>query len=271
MDTTGIDPIVGTEPPFLPFPIIHYGAMNIPGDVLIDGMSLDKFHYDDTGIRVQPFLSYVDPKPSEELSKVQPGYVPPDLNTRAFNYEFILGEQSRERDVPLMDKNENWEFIGFLKRSIGGVGNPVASTYFSTGYCVKDIIDEGSSDYLVIEEGAIGSDCPVPAETLSGLGNVPAHVAGVGGYWTPSAGSNTGSNGSDDGSGPTGSGSGTTQSGGNPTGSGSGDSSDGKDSVSGTGGSEGGVNSSNSAFGNRLSSAAVISYVVGLMYGIICV
>lgn len=268
MDTTGIDPIVGTQPPFLPFPIIHYGAMNIPGDVLIDGMSLDKFHYDATGIRVQPFLSYVDPKPSEELSKVQPDYVPPDLNTRAFNYEFILGEQSRERDVPLMDKNTNWEFIGFLKRSIGGLGDPVASTYFSTGYCVKDIIEEGSSDSLVIEEeeGAIGSDCPVPSETLSGVGSVPAHVAGVGGYWPP-AGSNSGPNGSDDG----GSGIGTTQPGGDPAGSGNGDSPDGTDSGDSTGGSDDDVNSSRSAFGNRSSSAAVISCVVGLMYGIICV
>ena len=65
MDTTGIDQIVGTHAPFLPFPIIHYGAMNILGDTLIDGLSLDKFHYNTTGVRVQPLLLYVNPKPSE--------------------------------------------------------------------------------------------------------------------------------------------------------------------------------------------------------------
>ena len=70
MDTTGIDPIVGTQAPFLPFSVFNYGAMNIPGDVLIDGLSLDKFHYNTAGVRVQPFVSYVNPKPSEELTRL---------------------------------------------------------------------------------------------------------------------------------------------------------------------------------------------------------
>eukprot|EP00571_Detonula_confervacea_P011877 CAMPEP_0172302440 /NCGR_PEP_ID=MMETSP1058-20130122/4134_1 /TAXON_ID=83371 /ORGANISM="Detonula confervacea, Strain CCMP 353" /LENGTH=950 /DNA_ID=CAMNT_0013012913 /DNA_START=91 /DNA_END=2943 /DNA_ORIENTATION=- len=165
IDTTGIDPIVGTQPPFLPFPIIHYGAMNIPGDVLIDGMSMGKFHYDSTGVRVQPFVEYQKPIPSEELSKVsQPGMETPDLNTRAFNYEFMLGKQSYEKTDPLMDLYTNWEFVGFMKRNVDVLN--IVSTFISTGYCVKDI-----------EEGAFGSDCPVPAETGSGYGSVPAHVA----------------------------------------------------------------------------------------------
>ena len=76
---------------------------------------------------------------------------PADLNTHAFNYEFILGKQGRVRDDPLMDKNTNWEFIGFPKKSIGGLRNLVASTSFLTEYYVKDVIKEDSSNYLVIK------------------------------------------------------------------------------------------------------------------------
>ena len=135
MDTTGIDPIVGVQPPFLPFPIIHYGAVNIPGDHLVDGLSLDQFSRDDMGVRVTPFLSYQAPIPSEDLSKYQPGFDPPDINTRAFNYEFILGQQRRIEEDPLMDKNINWGFIGFLKSRVlfPPLGN-IVSTYISSGY-----------------------------------------------------------------------------------------------------------------------------------------
>ena len=50
-----------------------------------------------------------------------------------------------------MDKNTNWEFIGFPKKSIGGLRNLVASTSFLTEYYVKDVIKEDSSNYLVIK------------------------------------------------------------------------------------------------------------------------
>lgn len=183
IDTTGIDPKVGTEAPFLPFPIIHYGAMNIPGDVLIDGMSMGLFHRDDTGVRVTPFVQYQQPVPSEELKKVnQPGDEMPDLNTRAFNYEFMLGKQKFEKDEPRMDLLTNWEFIGFLKRNTDI--NTIVSTYISTGYCVKET-----------EEGAYGSDCLVPAMTESGSGCVPAHVVNSDGG-TPCVESAAGSDGS---------------------------------------------------------------------------
>ena len=43
IDTTRIDPIVGVQPPFLPWPIIHYGALNIPGDALKDGVNWARF------------------------------------------------------------------------------------------------------------------------------------------------------------------------------------------------------------------------------------
>ena len=99
---------------------------------------------------------------------------------------------------------------------------------------------------------------------------MPAHVAGIPSHPVDS---NTVPNGSSDGglssSGPTGSSCGATPSGGDSTGSGIGDSSGGTDLGSSTGECEDDVNSSNSAFGNKLSSAAVISYMVGLMYGTI--
>ena len=138
--------------------------MNIPGDVLVDGMSLSPFHYDETGVRVTPFVSYQKPVPAEQLKKINSGTAEeaPDLNTRAFNYEFMLGKQKYERDDPNMDLYTNWEFIGFLKRNVDTTN--IVSTYFTTGYCVKDI-------------DLYGSDCPVPMETLSGYGSVPEWVA----------------------------------------------------------------------------------------------
>ena len=138
--------------------------MNIPGDVLVDGMSLSPFHYDETGVRVTPFVSYQKPVPAEQLKKINSGTAEeaPDLNTRAFNYEFMLGKQKYERDDPNMDLYTNWEFIGFLKRNVDTTN--IVSTYFTTGYCVKDI-------------ELYGSDCPVPMETLSGYGSVPEWVA----------------------------------------------------------------------------------------------
>jgi hypothetical protein len=138
--------------------------MNIPGDVLVDGMSLSPFHYDETGVRVTPFVSYQKPVPAEQLKKINSGTAEeaPDLNTRAFNYEFMLGKQKYERDDPNMDLYTNWEFIGFLKRNVDTTN--IVSTYFTTGYCVNDI-------------ELYGSDCPVPMETLSGYGSVPEWVA----------------------------------------------------------------------------------------------
>ena len=185
IDTLEIDPIVGTVAPFYPHPIIHYGAVNIPGDVLIDGLDLDKFHYEDeAGIRVRPFVSYQKPVPNKELLALPPSKVePPPLEGRAFNYEFILGEQKGERDDPVINnKYVNYDFVQFLKKNI--VGNPVAATYLSTGFCVNEV--EQGLDLMDI-------DCVLQAETLSGLGEVPARV-GVGGpgYTGPGTGSTGG-------------------------------------------------------------------------------
>ena len=186
MDTTDINPIVGTIPPFLPFPIIHYGAMNIPGDVLREGVKLDKFHFDDTGVRVRPFWSFQPLTPLTDLSKIPPsGIPPPDINTRAFNYEFMLGKQAFEKDDPLTDKNTNWDFIAYHKRTI--VGEPIQTTYISSGNCVVEVDDEG--DTL----GTLKSDCPVPAEigAFNFPGKVPDHVAIGGGGGPPTNGGNT--------------------------------------------------------------------------------
>jgi len=277
MDTTRIDPIVGTQPPFLPFPIIYYGAMNIPGDVLPGGMSMDKFHYDSAGVRVNPFWQYTKPVPAEEIARPQPDFTPPPLDTRAFNYEFILGKQRSEKDDPNIDTRENWEFVGFLKRTI--FGNPVASTYFSTGYCVKDIdvkdpVNETSTASLVIEEEAIASDCPVPPNTGSGIGSVPEHVKGVGGYGSTLGDSGeASSNGSDASDGSGGSGGGSTNSGGSGQGDGSSDSngagSGSSSDASAQDDEDAGLLSDNGAFGMRISCAAVMSWVVALFYGIL--
>ena len=166
IDTTDIDPIVGTVPPFLPFPIIHYGALNIEADVLRDGMSLDNFHFDGAGVtRVSPFWEWQPLVPLEDLSKIPPsGIPPPDINTRAFNYEFLLGKQAWEKSDPLTDQNVNWDFIAYLRRTI--VGEPIQTTYISSGYCVVDV-DEGVLDSY---------GCAVSAETGSGLGSVPEIV-----------------------------------------------------------------------------------------------
>lgn len=240
MDTTGIDPIVGSQPPFLPFPIIHYGAINIPGDHLVDGLSLDKFSKDDTGVRVTPFLSYQAPVPLDDLSKYQPGFDPPDINTRAFNYEFILGKQRRVGEQPLMDKTANWEFVGFLKTRVNfpPMGKLV-STYISSGYCVGEVDNEESA-----------ADCPVPDQTGSGMGSIPAHVATAQGGLFPIATGNDG-NTPDDGAGDE-----------LPT----------AGAPSGTGGSEGDTEDqtkNSSVMIRGMKSAAVVSSVMALLYGLL--
>jgi len=179
IDTTGIDPVVGTQPPYLTFPYLHYGAMNIPGDALKDGISLDVFHKDESGVRVVPFVSYQKPFIQDQLSKViTPGEETPPLETRAFNYEFMLGKQRNKRDDPVLrgfpDPLANYEFIGFMKLNVDTTN--IVSTYFTTGVCVKD---------LPPEDAGYGSDCPVPAETLSGYGNIPDFVADVNAQESP--------------------------------------------------------------------------------------
>ena len=171
VDTTGIDPNVGTQAPYLPFPLLHYGAVNIPGDAVANGVSLDTSYELETGARAFPFVSYQKPIPASQLTKeVFPGQETPPIETRAINYEFMLGKQRYKRENPNIDLLKNWEFIGFLKRNVADTTN-IISTYFTTGYCVKDINDNEAAD------GSYGSDCPVPAKTLSTYGKPPAYLA----------------------------------------------------------------------------------------------
>jgi len=160
--------IKAVSPSSWPWPILHYGAVNIPGDVLASeqGLILDEFILSEQGltltrpdetdvVRVTPFMAYV------------PGFVPQFLDgsemadSWPFHYEFILGKQSGEKEDFVMDGINNWDFVGFLQSNIDG--NPVASTYFSTGLCVEtDTIFE--------------KFCAVPSETGSGMGSVPRPI-----------------------------------------------------------------------------------------------
>lgn len=216
VDTTGVDPIVGSQPPFLPWPVLHYGAMNIPGEVLVDGMSLGLFHRDEKGVRVRPFLSYQPPIMfPEKLNKTdQFGNKDPDVKTRVFNYEYMLGKQkyAPAQDPVINKKYDNFQFIQHLKLNVDTTFENMVSTYISTGHCVLP------------DESGFGSDCPVPSKTESGYGCVPAHVAADGdgcSLTSPaSSGSGGGAQGSGAGGGGGSSGTGSGGSGGGSAGSG---------------------------------------------------
>ena len=125
VDTTVAPPGV----PFSPHPVLHFGAVNIPGGDLIGGLSLD----DDSSNSFDIFSAYRGPSPPP------PSFVP-GIENQLFRYEYMLAEQADGGgpvDVPALESNANFDYGAFLADN---TSDEVVSTYFGSGYCVAPTI-----------------------------------------------------------------------------------------------------------------------------------
>ena len=98
--------------------IIHYGAVNIAGSLLMAGLSIDQ----PTGI----FSGYRGPSPPIFFIII------PSIRRSLYNYEWILVEQSGEREVPTVSSIFNFDYEGFLDDYVGATR---ITSYFSSGFC----------------------------------------------------------------------------------------------------------------------------------------
>ena len=114
-------------------PILHYGAVNIPGTNLTAGMDLAE------STNVDVFSMYRGPNP--------PAYVP-GIKTKQFNYEYILAVQGFRKVDPITNFTSNIRF-NYTKFISDRNSTIIRTMYFSSGFCVtqkeKKIPEEKSS------------------------------------------------------------------------------------------------------------------------------
>jgi len=130
VDTTSTpeDSVMGVHP------ILHYGAVNIPGSALLDGISLD----DDT---LEIFSDYRGPSPP----KADDPWSTPDIQQTLFVYEYMLIAQPQElasSDLVLTFGTNvmKFDYAQFVEDTVGASFNEddVMSTYFQSGRCIND-------------------------------------------------------------------------------------------------------------------------------------
>ena len=134
VDTTGKDPSACLKSPFCDYPLLTYGALNVPGEALAEGIPMSKFVRDGTNILVRAFQEYVAPDPP--VPQEVPGFDTMDMTIFPFQYELMVGEQLREAgDNEPPDYTTpirfGYDYI-FAKHA---PPNKVYS-YFSSGACV---------------------------------------------------------------------------------------------------------------------------------------
>ncbi len=101
-------------------PILHYGAVNIPGSNLSASMDLAE------STMIDVFSSYRGPNP--------PGYVP-GIQTKQFNYEYILAEQGSGKDDSITNLTSNIRF-NYTEFLSDRDTTTITTSYFSSGFCV---------------------------------------------------------------------------------------------------------------------------------------
>ena len=137
VDTTGTDPSESLKPPFLAYPLLLYGALNVPGNLLRDGMTMKKYVYDGTQVQVKAFQEYLPPSPP--TPNEVPGFAPMDISIVPFSYELMLGEQLREagdNEPPDYTEPERFDFY-YVFSKLAPVNT--VSSYFSSGACVVEV------------------------------------------------------------------------------------------------------------------------------------
>lgn len=123
-------------------PILHYGAVNIQGSTLLQGLSLDRTD------RLDVFSSYRGPNPPQPNSEG----ATPGIENALFAYEYMLAAQP-QNDAPievpeLADGSVvRFDYEAFFEETVGvGFNNLTSSTYFVSGWCVKEITVSGRQD-----------------------------------------------------------------------------------------------------------------------------
>ena len=124
--------LVDTSDSFM-HPILHYGATNVLGSDLLQQFNLTE---------ANPFSAYRGPAP--------PSYIP-GIRCQQFNYEWLVSKQSSFADAPpVVDGNTKFNYTGYLNAVNATM---LSSTYFSSGFCVKDVNDMSSGDESCDESG----------------------------------------------------------------------------------------------------------------------
>ena len=107
-------------------PILHYGATNVLGSDLLQQFNLTE---------ANPFSAYRRPAP--------PSFIP-GIRCQQFNYEWLVSKQSSFADAPpVVNGNTNFNYTGYLDDVNATM---LSSTYFTSGFCVKDMNDMSSGD-----------------------------------------------------------------------------------------------------------------------------
>jgi hypothetical protein len=128
--------LVDTSDSFL-HPILHYGATNVLGFDLLQ-FSLSE---------LSNFSSYRGPAP--------PAYIP-GIQSQQFNYEFIVSKQSSLADnPPVVQGNTQFNYTEYLNNVNATM---ISATYFSSGFCVKNINETASGDGNSGDEGDASND-----------------------------------------------------------------------------------------------------------------
>jgi len=135
--------LVDTTESFL-HPILHYGATNVRGSELLQ-LTLSE---------AEPFSAYRGPSP--------PTYIP-GIESQHFIYEWIVSKQnSFVEDTPLVESTTQFDFQKYLKDVNATL---VASTYFSSGFCVEELPPPQVSYDVFLPEEGVGVGGEETAET----------------------------------------------------------------------------------------------------------
>ena len=123
-------------------PILHFGAVNVEGSSLKDGLSLTE---------IASFKAYHGPAPPAV------GTVP-GIEKVPFTYEFVIATQLDSVEEPVLDTPINFDYESFLLENTDG--EEMASSYFTTGHCVVLSTATESKD----QSGSSGGGNSVPVE-----------------------------------------------------------------------------------------------------------
>lgn len=114
-------------------PILHYGAVNIQGSMLLQGLSLDRTDPLDV------FSAYRGPN----LPKPNSVGANPAVDQALFAYEYMLGAQTNG-PIAVPDLAEDgvfgFDYETFFDETVGlGFSNLASSTHFVSGWCVEEL------------------------------------------------------------------------------------------------------------------------------------
>ncbi|VEU42661.1 unnamed protein product [Pseudo-nitzschia multistriata] len=165
-------------------PILHYGAVNIPGSSLLAGISLDRSDASDV------FASYRGPS-GISVSVTDPRFEDPagpgsESNGNGLSvYEFFLGAQADGAE-PVEVPTEldgvsilGFDYEAFFDETVGiGFENVTVRTHFVAGSCVRDPVatvredDEDETETETVPGGDSEAPSPPPVSLATG-GNLP--------------------------------------------------------------------------------------------------